>query len=431
MDQYRWGKMQISKKLQYRLLARNIRYSYIDGMTFSFMMGTTIPYLGLYVLRFNGPPELVSLIASIQPVVLCVMSLLAASYVNSFQKKKPVLMPPSLLLRLFIFLIAMIPLFPKPWHAWMLFIMWGMTYIPWSICSISWSPMMSNIIPQEIQGKFFGTRNALTGATTLLGTVFAGIVLSKMPFLSGFSFIFILSFTGTMVSLYYLNKHIEPIVPEPGENRKQFRTQNSPLFQFDFEKNIGTFKDPIYGPMFSLTACAIFIFHIGYSMAIPLYTLRQVQDLGLGNETIGLITTLTSVTALFGSYWGGHTSNRRGYRHVLLVSTLTATIPPLIWAATPILPWLFLAAALWGFTGNAYQICFQYMVLAFSPFKDRSRFVAMNTATGNLAGALGPIIGMFLTKAPFLGVRGSLIIAAVFMLTGAFFSFKVAKKATF
>ncbi|MGE5604874.1 MAG: MFS transporter [Bacteroidota bacterium] len=423
--------MQINKKLQHRLLARNIRYSYIDGMAFCFMMGTTIPYLGLYVLRFNGPTELVSLIASIQPVVLCVISLLAASYVNSFQKKKPVLMPPSLLVRLFIFLIAMIPLFPKQWHAWMLFIMWGMTYIPWSICTLSWSPMMSNIIPEEIQGKFFGTRNTLTGITTLLGTIFTGIILGKMPFLPAFSFILTLSFAGTMVSLYYLNKHIEPIVPEPGENKKQFRTNNSPLFQFDFEKTIGTFKDPVYGPMFSLTSCAIFIFHIGYSMAIPLYTLRQVQELALDNATIGLIAILTGVAALFGSYWGGHTSNHRGYRYVLLLSTLTATIPPLIWAVTPILPWLYLGMALWGFTGNAYMICFQYMVLAVSPFKDRSRFVAMNTITGNLAGALGPIIGMFLIKATFLGIRGSLIIAALFMFVGAFFSFKVAKRGTF
>ena len=423
--------MQINKKLQHRLLARNIRYSYIDGMAFCFMMGTTIPYLGLYVLRFNGPTELVSLIAAVQPIVSTVIALLAASYVNSFQKKKPVLMPASLMVRLCIFFIAMIPLFPSQWHAWMLFMMWGMAYIPWSICTISWSPMMSNIIPKEIQGKFFGTRNALTGATTLLGTIFTGVVLSKMPYLPAFSFIFIFSFAGTLVSLYYLNRHIEPLVPEPGETKKQFRTNDGPLIQFDFKKTIGTFKDPIYGPMFSLTSCAIFIFHIGYSMAIPLYTLRQVQELGLGNATIGLIATLTGVAALFGSYWGGLTSNRWGYRYVLLFSTLTAMIPPLIWAMTPILPWLCLAAMLWGFTGNAYMICFQYMVLAVSPFEERSRFVAMNTVTGNLAGALGPVIGMFLTKAPFLGIRESLIIAAFFMLIGAIFSFQVAKRGNF
>ncbi len=394
------------------------------------MLGTTIPYLGLYILRFNGPTELVSLIASVQPIVLCVVSLLAASYVNSFQKKKMVLVPAGLLVRMFVFFMALIPLFPKQWHAWMLFIMWGLMYIPWAFCSLSWSPMVSNMIPEEMQGRIFGIRNSLTGVTTLLGTVMTGLILGKMQFLPGFSFIFMVSFVGTMISLYYLNKNIEPLVPEPGETKNQYRTNNCPIFQFDFKNTISTFKDPIYGSIFGLTCLAIFIFHIGYSMAIPLFTLRQVQQLELNNTTIGLIATLTGLAALFGSYIGGRASNRWGYRYVLLFSTMMSIIPPLIWAMTSNMPWLYFASLLWGLTGNAYMICFLYMVLAVSPFKDRSRFVAMNTVTGNLAGALGPIIGMFFTKLPLLGIQGSLVIAALFMLAGAIFSFEVAKKGT-
>lgn len=422
--------MIINKKIQYRLLSRNIRYAYIEGMAFCFMLGATIPYLGLYILRFNGPEELVSLIASAQPVVLCVFSLLAATFVNSFQKKKPVLIPASFLVRIFVLLIALIPLFPKQWHAWMLFIMWGLMYIPWAFSNLSWSPMMSNIIPDQMQAGIFGTRNTLTGVTTLLGTVITGLILGKMPFLPGFSLIISVSFVGTMVSLYYLNKLIEPLVPEAGETKKEYRISNVPLFQFDFKTTISTFWDPNFGKIFSLTCLAIFIFHIGYSMAIPLFTLRQVQQLRLDNATIGLIATLMGLAALFGSYSGGRASNRWGYRYVLLFSTLFSVVPPLIWALTTKLPWLYLASFLWGLTGNAYMICFLYMVLAVSPFKDRSRFVAMNTVTGNLAGALGPIIGMLLLKLPSLEIRGSLLIASCFMLIGAIFSFMVAKKSS-
>lgn len=422
--------MIINKKIQYRLLARNTRYSYIEGMAFCFMLGTTIPYLGLYILRFNGPTELVGLISSVQPVVSTIISLLAASYVNSFQVKKKVLMLPSLLVRLSIFFIVLVPFFSSQWQAWILFIMWGIAYIPWSICGLSWSPMMSNIIPEEIQSRYFGTRNSLTGATTLLGTIFAGIVLSKMQFNPAFSIIFLISFIGTMVSFYYLSKHIEPIIPESGETKKQYRTNNCPLIQFDFKTTLNTFKDPTYGSVFSMTCLAIFIFHIGYSMAIPLFTLRQVQQLELNNTLIGLIATLTGLAALFGSYIGGWASNRWGYRYVLLFSTLLSIIPPLIWATTSRMAWLLVASSLWGLTGNAYMICFQYMVLAVSPFKDRSRFVAMNTVTGNLAGALGPIIGMVLAKLSFLGIQGSLVIAALFMFGGAIFSIKVSKEST-
>lgn len=417
----------INPKLQYRLLARNIRYSYIDGASFSFMLGSTVPYLGLYILRFHGPPELVSLILAVQPVVLALVSLFAAGYVNRFERKKTVLMPFSFLIRLFVLLMAFIPLLPGAWHAWALFISWGVMFIPWSFCALSWSPMICNIIPEEMRGRFLGTRNALTGITTLLGTFGTGLILAKLPFRQAFSLILAVGFAGTMVSFYFLNKHREPLTKNTGECAIKEQLSG----WLDLRANFQTFKHPQFGAPFSLCCLAVFVFHIGYSMAIPLYTLRQIQQLKFSNFLIAAIATLSGLTALVGSYIGGRSSDRWGYRFVLLFSTVFSVIPPLIWAALDRLPWLMTASMLAGFTGNAYLICFFYMVLAVSPSNERSRFVAMNTVVGNLAGTIGPLLGMFLIKIPEVGIRGGLAIAALIMLCGAIFSYNVARKGSF
>jgi MFS family permease len=416
----------INQKLQYRLIARNTRYSFIDGATFSFMLGSTVPYLGLYILRFHGPAELVSLIAAIQPIVLAVISLLAASYVNRFVRKKTVLMPYSLILRLFILVMALIPFLPKTWHAWTFFVLWGVMFIPWAFCGLSWSPMICNIIPEEMRGRFFGTRNALTGFTTLLGTCLTGLILMKIPFLPAFSIIFTLGFAGTMVSLYFLNKHIEPVAAEYASP-----VESKGSGWMNFKANFRTFTHPQYGYHFSLCCLAVFVFHIGYSMAVPLYTIRQVTQLQFNDFTISLIMTASGLAALFGSYAGGRSTDRFGYRNVLLYSTLISVIPPLLWSGLTQLPWLIVASMLAGFTGNAYLICFYYMVLAVSPQEERSRFVAMNTFVGNLAGAIGPLIGMLLIKTPGVGIQGALITASLIMLLGAVFSFNMAKRCSF
>jgi len=86
---------------------------------------------------------------------------------------------------------------------------------------------------------------------------------------------------------------------------------------------------------------------------------------------------------------------------------------------------------LWGFTGNAYLICFTFMVLALAPRSNPSRFVAMNTVIGNLAGGLGPILGLFLVKIPWLGIQGSLIAAAAIMSLGTLLSLVLTKRGTF
>jgi MFS family permease len=426
--------MAIDRKLQYEFLNLNTRYSFIDGIGFSFMMGATTPYIGLFILRFNGSSELVNLIASLQPVIVSVISLLAASYANNLTRTHPALIRYSLALRLFFPLIACIPLFNPSVRAGVFFALWLLIYIPWAMCGLLWPAMISTMIPEESRGRFFGTRNAVTGITTLLGTLLTGVALAKLPFSMAFVLVFGMSFTSTMLSLYYLNKQIEPLLPGTGE-AFQTAPEKAPQISYwrnlDLKANFQTFTHPQCGYLFSLCCITLFIFHIGFSMAGPLFTLRQIQQLGLNNGAIATIATLTSLTALFGSYAGGIASERWGYRYVLLASTLLATVPPLVWALSGSFFWLVIAAMGWGFIGNAYYICFFYMVLAFSPDEGRARFLAMNTVTGNLAGAIGPFLGMFLIKIPFLGIQGALVGASAIMLFGAAFSYYVAKKGTF
>jgi MFS family permease len=426
--------MAISRKLQYELLDINTRYSFIDGIGFSIMMGATAPYIGLFILRLNGSSELVNLIASLQPIIVSIVSLLGASYVNSLTRNHPALIRHSLALRLFFPLIACIPLFHPSIRAGIFFALWLLLYIPWAMCGLLWSPMISNIIPDEIRGRFFGTRNAVTGITTLLGTLLTGVALAKLPFITTFSLVFIVSFISMMVSLFFLNKQIEPLLPEPDpapESNLKTGSKTSFWRNLDLKTNFQTFTHPQCGYLFSLCCLTFFVFHIGFSMAGPLFTLRQIQQLSLDNGAIATIATLTSLAGLFGSYAGGIASERWGYRYVLLGSTLLATVPPLIWALSGSFFWIVVAAMGWGFIGNGYFICFFYMVLAFSPDQGRARFVAMNTVTGNLAGAIGPFLGMFLMKIPWFGIQGALVAASVIMLFGAAFSYHVAKKAHF
>ena len=71
------------------------------------------------------------------------------------------------------------------------------------------------------------------------------------------------------------------------------------------------------------------------------------------------------------------------------------------------------------------------MVLAVSPDENRSRFIAMNTVVGNLAGAIGPLLGICLINLPALGVQGALIGSSVIMLAGAAFSYRLVRRGSF
>ncbi|HEX3043382.1 MAG TPA: MFS transporter, partial [Bacillota bacterium] len=401
----------------------------LDGISFSFMLGATFPYIGLYLLRFQGSPEMVNLVSALQPIITSIITLLAASYVNNIIHKKPVAIKYGLAMRLSVLLIALVPLLPEALRAWMFFCLWLLVFIPWGINGLLWTPMTCNMIPENMQSRFFGTRNALTGITGLLGTSLTGVILAKASFTPAFTMIFLISFAGTLLSLFFFSKQIEPLKRNP-----QTRKLTEPKFswsELNLKANFLTFRDPSYGSLFTLCCLTLFIFHIGFSMAGPLYILRQIQQLKFDNGIVATIATIQSLTALFGSYLGGYASSRFGYRYVLLFSTLLSAIPPLIWAFSSHLAGLFAAAALWGLIGNAYMICFFFMVLAVSPDENRSRFIAMNTVVGNLAGAFGPLLGIGLINLPAVGIQGALISSSIIMLAGAAFSYQLVRRGSF
>ncbi len=424
--------MIINTRLQYKLLNRNIRYSCIDGMCFCAMLGATLPYyIGLYILRLGGSPVLVNLTASLQPVIMGIIALLGASYAGNLVKKKPALVKYSFIFRLSFLGIALIPLLSRHLQAWAFFGLWLAAFIPWGICGLLWSPMISTIIPKENLGHFLGYRNALNGIATLTGSFLTGLALSKLQFPTAFTVIFLGSFGSTMISQFFLNKHREPLACIPGTPPKTKAGLVDYFRKLDLTAIFKTFQHPEYGYYFRLCCLAVFIFHIGFAMTAPLYTLRLVNQLGFNNASVAAIATLTSLTGLFGSYTGGIASGRWGYRYVLLFSTLLATIPPVIWSLSNQFIFLIAASMFWGFIGNAYNICFFFMVLGVSPAEGRPRFVAMNVFTGNTAAAIGPFLGMILSKNPSFGIQGALISSSVIMLMGAACSYRVARKGNF
>jgi MFS family permease len=423
--------MIINQRLQYKLLNRNTFYSYIDGIGFCIMLGATFPYIGLYILRFGGSPDLVNWAASLQPIIMSVVALLGASYAGNLVKKKPALVRYSLILRLSFFWIAFVPFLSRSLQPRAFFGLWLLAFIPWGICGLLWSPMISTIIPEENQGRFLGYRNALNGIASLIGTFLTGLALSKLPFSTAFTIIFLVSFGGAMISLFFLNKHREPLACIPHRIKKNPAGVLNYFRDLDLMVVFKTFQHPEYGYRFFLCCLAVFIFHIGFSMTAPLYTLRLIKQLDFTNAAVATIATATSLTGLFGSYTGGIVSGRWGYRYVLLFSTLLATIPPVIWALSSRFIHLLIASMIWGFIGNAYTICFFYMVLAVSPTEGRSGFVAMNSFTGNTAAAVGPFLGMILSKIPALGIQGALIGSSIIMLMGAACSYRVAQKGSF
>ncbi|NLV92532.1 MAG: MFS transporter [Firmicutes bacterium] len=399
----------VNKKLQRRLLRRNTRFSFLDGMWFNVMMGATIPYMGVYMLRLGGTKGMVGGITSLPPFVSLLSVLLAASLVERYVPRLPLINKLNFTYRSLFLVVALIPLLPAEIRPTALLLMWGLIYIPWSMASVAWTPMMSTIVPEEERGRFFGNRNTAGGLVALVSTFIAGQVLERVPFLTAFSGVFFVSFIAVMVSQYYVMKQREPIEIIPGD----------PPAPISFQGRIKrVFSHREKGKLFAFYCAGILIFHFGLSFGWPLYPVRQVEELGLSNGVIGLLSTVGSAAALFGHFFGGRIIQRWGYFRLLLVTTLGSVISPLIWTFFSS-PWMLAVANIFGQIFSAgYFLCQFSIVMEIAPEEHLSDYTVLNSATANLAAALGPLAGTAVVQTIGVGTSVGFVLSSAIMFLG-------------
>lgn len=399
----------VNRVLQQKLLQHNIRVSILDGMSFNIMMGATFPYMGLYILRLGGSEQMVGWLTSVPPIVSLLAVLAAAPLVERQAQKLPLIIKLNYISRSFFLIIAFIPLLPEKLRPLALIVCWSVMFIPWAAASVAWTPMISTMIPEHLRGKFFGNRNTLAGMVALMSTFVVGRVLDKVPFLTAFSAVFIVSFVAVMLSQYFVVKQREPVEEIPGDP--------PPIIPFA-QRVKRVFTHPERGRRFALFCGGILVFHFGLTSSWPLYPVRQVEELGFSNGLIGTLSTIASAAGLLGNYTGGRIIHRWGYSRLLLLTTMGCILSPLVWAVASS-PWVLGIATLVGnFFAAGYFLCQFTMVLELAPEEGLSDYVALNSATANLAGAVGPLVGTFVVGAVGRGTSIGLMLSSTIMVLG-------------
>jgi Na+/melibiose symporter-like transporter len=153
---------------------------------------------------------------------------------------------------------------------WIILSLLFLSYTFVSISYVSWLSWMSELVPEGIRGRFFGTRNMLCGAAGMIVLVVFGKLLDtlnghasgELPLGFGITFISAVSFG--MVSLHFLNR-----IPEP---RRASQTAGS--------TSLGKH---VYLPSIEPN-CRIFLFFallwsLSVYFASPFFTLYFLRDL--------------------------------------------------------------------------------------------------------------------------------------------------------
>jgi MFS-type transporter involved in bile tolerance (Atg22 family) len=377
-----------------RYLGTDLRNSIYDGMfanMFASLTGGV--FLTGFALYIGMDEFMIGLVASM-PSLVTIFQLPASYLIGKKGRRKNISYVGAAIARLMWIPILIVAFLPLQSLSIKLSVILGLIFFSYTFASISyvsWLSWMSDLVPDEMRGRFFGTRNMLCGAAGMLVMVSFGKFLDSMNTHSygGLPAGFCISFTSAVFfgifSLRFLNRISEPRKAEGIINYIPFIEQIClPFKESNFRKFV------------------IFAFLWGFSVnfASPFFTLYFLRDLKFNYSFVAALGMLSAFADLTGMQVWGRISDRVKNKAVIHVAGWVAVFLPLAWITVrpdslvmPILLHL-IGGGFW----SGIQLCSNNLLIRISPKENRAWFLSVYNLVGGMGAASSPILAGFFLR---------------------------------
>lgn len=253
-----------------------------------------------------------------------------------------------------------------------------------SVSSVSWLSLMSDLVPEDIRGRFFGIRNMLCSAAGMMALVLFGNSLDYLKshfqegLALGFSIIFASAVFSGVWSLRFLRRVAEPQGKKTVANGSFRENAFLPLKDANFRR-------------FVLFA---FAWNFSVHFAAPFFTLFFLRDMGYSYTFVAALNMTAALADLLGMrLWGGVSDKVRN-KPIIRLGTLVTAFIPLAWMlVTPqsrAFPIFINTVA--GLFWAGINLCMNNMLLQVSPKENKALYLSAYNTIAGLGVAVSPVI---------------------------------------
>ncbi|MBC8141695.1 MAG: MFS transporter, partial [Armatimonadetes bacterium] len=346
--------------------------------------------------RYLGASDFVLGLLAGLPAAVGLLQIPASLYSDTLVRRKRFVAFNAVAGRLVWLLIALIPfVVPPTWQIGVFVTLATVSAAFLTIIGPAWTSWMSDLVPSDSRGRYFGQRSMAMGVATMLLPLPAGAFLDLavkhhlFPVAWGFAVLFTVACAASVASGVMLLRQPEPPRPQsvepPPERVNPFKALSAPLADRNFRAFI------LYAAIIVASATFAGQFFVAWqldktALNLPYLT---VQILGAVAAGAGLATT---------QLWG-YLSDKFGSRPLLQLATIAAVVSPLLWLFT--VPGAFalnvtIIVVLNLFAGTAWAgigIAQFNLLLSTAPAQSRTTYVAVFSALTGVVGGVAPILG--------------------------------------
>lgn len=363
-------------------IKKSLRVSFWDGVCASVMIGLTQDYLVPYALALQATVKQIGFLSSLPNLCAALVQLKSADFTEHLSSRKRIILISVFLQALTLLPILLIPYSIKTNYALTLITL-VILFTGFGAISLGpWLSLMSEYIPSNKRGRYFGWRNKVLGFVAVVSSLLGGMVLQvfKKNALTGFLIILMLALAARFACVYFLALMYEPKFRHSHENYFSF---------FDFlkrarESNFARFVFFVAG------------FNFCVNLAAPFFAVFMLRDLGFNYLTYTLVMVPVPLTTLLLIQRWGRLADRIGNIRILKFSAFFIASLPLPWLVYRHPIFLILVQIVGGFAWSGFNLCATNFILDSVSSPKRTRcFSYFNVINGTFV-SMGALIGGYL-----------------------------------
>jgi MFS family permease len=362
----------------------NLRSFWFDGLFAAASNEILLAYLTLFLLALDATPAQIGLMSSLSSLSAALMLLPGAALVERWgRRKRIVVFTGGGGARLALMLMPLVPLlFDGPAAIYAVIALAAARDAFSQLGMPAWTSLTADIVPLKWRGRFFSSRNIAVGLAKIPLIYLVGVLIARTsspgnP--TGYQLALGLAFLlGTVATVSYANIH----EPAPPSIHARGRTSWA-----SFVQHLRTHPEFV---AFCATAA---LWNLAVMIGGPFFNVYLVESLRATPEVVGILSTVSTLTALPGQRLFGPMADRWGAQRVQLVTGLLIPLLPWGWALTRS-PWHVVPIHVaGGFLWAGYNLANFNMLLTITPEDLRPRYTALYQIVVMGALAIGAALG--------------------------------------
>lgn len=404
----------INAKLKYKrklsLEESNKKFYILNGLFFTIMMNLFNPFLGKFLDRVGGTNLHFTLYKALPGLVALFTTLPGLYLINSTKSKKKTMFNFFVFSRLFLLLIALIPLFPAQYQPFAFVVLITLRYFPESVSLTSLQSFTGDIFRERNRASAIASKNRFSVLAQLLVSLFLFFILNFVSkgssIIHFYQLLFVTAFVFSIFELYFFRK-LNSL--EENENK-----QSSSKINFkEMIKTIGTAENKSF---YRFVVCSL-IFHFGWQMGWPLFEIYQIKYLKASEQWLITFNVISSLVMFFGYKFWNKKIYTQGNKKIMAITTMGMAATPILFALSPNLYVLACMNIVTGFFTSGTVTVLLSSLLEVAPEKNRILYIGLHATFTNLTLCIAPLVGNFVHEG--FNIYAALILSGIIRLAGS------------